>query len=329
MGAPMRSGFAALVVASFAVACSPGPAGPSPSATAPGFAVPAGAVPWANLPSGPVAPPTAYPSPPRPADARPCRAVDLVASQGFDGHATQTHLTTISLRNVSRSACLLSGYPRIAVSAPGQRTILGSPTSPWIDGSAMNQAPGASSVVDLVTSSDCPATGSSVSGSPYRNVVITTPGGGVVSIRLRDGIYPRPCSGGADAFLGVTPFEVPYPTPTYPPDPLTLLTAKVLAPTTAHANDVVTYVVRLTNTGEATEPLTPCPTYIQHGPPGVKEFYLLNCALAAPIPGHGFEDFIMRVHLPVSDHGPVPLCWELDDASQGAACSLVSVASDG
>jgi hypothetical protein len=295
------------------------------AAPTPGLAIPAGAVPWADLPSAPPPPPTAYPQSPRPANARPCRAPDLEVTDADMGASPQTPITRIGFRNVSSSPCLLSGFPRVTLTQAGQPSVAGAPTTvSYGQDSAANQPPGTSSYILLITQDSCSAQGAHPSpGSVYHGLSLRLPDGDAVSLRLNAGLIPGTCG------VGVTAFSVPASPPVYPPDPLAGLATYVLTPARATAGTVVTYLVRLTNPGATTVPLEPCPTFMQYGPPGLKDFSLVNCALAHPIPAHDSEDFVMRMLLPVASVGMTPVCWDLvDESLPGPSnCAPIDVSS--
>lgn len=317
----MKSVIAALAAAGLLAACSPPPPAVSPT-TKPDklgvtMPIPSDAVLWADLPSQQVAPPTALPATPPAANARPCRTSDLQAVAQGNGGATGNVFTRVIFFNRSANTCLLEGHPTVAIMEPGQPTVFAAPNNTWQVGSPANQPPGAWSSVVVVTTLAC--SGGTTAGSLYHELTVTLPRGGVMSLRLPQGISPRPCG------ALVTGFAVNGNPPVYPPDPLAGLAPSITVPATGRAGEELTYVVRIGNSSAGQSSLRPCPTYVQYGPVGVKQFLSLNCAKAEPIAPGGSEAFVMQMHLPAFAAGNTSICWAFADAAATSACAMINV----
>ena len=219
----------------------------------------------------------------------------------------------VRFRNVSGSACLLAGYPRVTATAPGKPDVTASNGSFFQFGKAANLSPGNGvSLLGLETDSECAAhPGGLGDGDAYNSVDIALPGGGsVVLTNLGNGfarLLDLSCG------LHLTTFEDPdYPQPQVI-NPLAGLRPTLVLPRTARAGDTLMYEVDLRNTTTHAIGLEPCPGYLEDA--GDKLIFLthaLNCAPVGSISAGGTVRFAMQLPLPSAlPMGAVQIRWAL------------------
>lgn len=306
-----------------------GSASRAPSASPSGLAavaIPAGAVPWADLPfqpylSTPFATPGAVP-------ATLCRLQDLSEQPPGMAAGFGNEAVVFDFVNHSSHTCLAGGSPHVAVSLPGDHTVVATP------GGVFDQhlppadlRPSAHAEFAVGFAFSC-LTGP---GPPlYDHITVTLPGGGTFAQSLSGipGVNGLPTTG-IEVGCGVTVTElyVPPVQPTYPTDPLVGLTASVQMPPSVRVGQTVAYVVTLSNSTSTALVLNPCRGYYQllDSTKTESSFYQLNCDAAHPIPAYGRESFVMRMQSYPAEPGSHSLCWTLDTgaASGPQACKSI------
>lgn len=298
-------------------------AGAPPPAT--GSAVTAtGAVPWLDAPTVP-GPAPDPPSPlPRPADARPCGARDVHATSDGRNGAGGHEVMYLRFRNVSRSTCVLKGYPRVSATEAGLRTVIGTDGSFFPSGQTANIAPGQRADLGVETDTYCAARpGGGPPGALYHRLHIALPGGGHVAVDEPRGFDPT-CG------LHITAFSVPQAPQ---PEPRSVLSPSLETPATVFAGATLVYVVDLINPTDQPIALNPCPAYVQaiaNLPTPVKEVDALNCGPVGAIGAHRTKRFQMRLTIPPSTpEGPITLHWDLIGVEPAAASATIGVVTTG
>lgn len=168
----------------------------------------------------------------------------------------------------------------------------------------------------------------------------------------------RPFTGGTACDFATTkgnasvwPFG-PAPTPVPSPSPPSLR-ARIEAPLSVRAGDALVYRVILTNVGDDSVLLDPCPSYLEWlggrpiatttPPPNfpsskpwvgrttyagaVKESYSLNCAAVKAIDAGASVTFEMRLAVPMDALGQETLRWSLAGPLQDVASAPLSIES--
>lgn len=296
----------AVVVVAVSLAGSGGPS--SRLTTAPSVDL-TGTIPWIGTPAPDYQAPTASPTPAPATDARPCSAADVTASFA-DGNGAGGHLEHyVRFRNVSRSTCVLKGYPQVTATEPGQPDVTGTDGSFFPTGGAANMPPGQDTLLGVETDTYCSANPGGGPGRPrYHHLDIALPGGGTVSLDQASGGFDVTCG------LHLTRFFVPQPTQPDPHDPLSDLQVSLELPPAVRAGATLTYVADLTNPTDQAISLERCPGYLEAtaGPPPVKEVYALNCAPVSAIAPHATVRFEMRLHVPAqAPTGTFTFHWSL------------------
>jgi hypothetical protein len=288
-----------VVLALVGAGCASPSASPAPAASPSASVDLSNAIAWIDAPTDPPTPPTPSPPPPRPADARPCSADDVTArfdpGNGAGGH----EIIDVQFRNISDSTCVLTGYPQVTATEPGQPDIAGTDGSFFPTDGPANMAPGGYTLLGLETDTNCAARPGGGSGRPlYHHVDIVLPGGDTISLDHPDG-FDITCG------LHLTQFSVPRPEQPEPRTPVDGLTATLETPPTVEPGGVLIYVVDLTNPTDQPIALSPCPAYIQWtpSPTPVKDIEALNCAPVRAIAGHGTVRF--QMHMPIPADTPV------------------------
>ena len=282
-----------------------------------------GVVPWVNRPGRIIWP---RPLPRRfvPATARPCTAAGLrvfpAGGNGAGGHSE----FTVGLRDISRTACLLKGYPHVVATEPGRRPVTAA------DGGFMvgrerpgNMPPGGVTWLNLETSNDCPAHNPASGRYPtriYHTVIVTIPGGGQVAIR-------RPLDVLCGLFTGR--FGVTGPPQRYIQPPWTRVRVALELPASVTAGTVLRYIVNLTNPAGQPMRLSPCPGYSQGVGVAGKTVLELNCS-AVPgqqLPARRTVRFAMRIPVPGdTPTGPTWVGWSIAGSVTAYAHGTVRVA---
>jgi hypothetical protein len=258
------------------------------------------------------APDTWSPKPRKPKpptmDAPRCLAGQLRAEEPVDNSGGGIRFTSIRLRNISSSPCLLIGTPpRVAAQAPGRPDIVATRgLSLGSSGVGGDLKPGKLGYLTIQTARDCSST------ATYSSLSVTLPSGTSMSI---------PMTVDAGCGLKTGGLGVDEPPPTTPVDPRSYLRATIEAPDTATAGQVLSFVVSLTNPTDSAVSLSHCPGYVATLGPS-KEVLSLNCAGVRSIdPGQSIRYEMRLVVRADEPPGPQSLTWVLLLADQP---SLVS-----
>lgn len=290
-------------------------------------------VPWSALKPAPAAAPTPLPVPAGTAD---CTSADLTARfTGAEGLTDGQLIGGFVFSDRSSAPCQVRGKPTIQLRAadgepitvrPGPDLLGNPPSSPvlLLPGRATNSSgpavPGQASLVLTWPTLD-PATGSTTcfpTPAVATSVTFTVPGpGGQVTVTapLTGTRHPAPVAP-CDGILGVSPFQAITANPTPP-----LLSARIQAPATVVAGQVLRYQVVLTNHSKAAVDFSRiCAAYTESLAGGagagenlkVVEQYQLNCAAAGKLqPGHSII-FAMELATPgTASHVLAYLDWGL------------------
>lgn len=281
-------------------------------------------VPWIDAPPPPYRAPATSTPPGLLANARPCRAADVSAKpekgSGAGGHS----VTYVRFRNVSRSPCLLAGYPAVTATEPHRTEVAGTDGSFFDIGRPANLSLGGSNtLLGLESDAYCAARpGGGGGGADYRSFVITMPGGGAVSITVPDPGLDLTCG------LHLTHFfdpDYPQPVPVYPLD---VLTVRLVLPATGRAGHTLRYEVDLHNPSGQPVDLEPCPGYVEAlgSAASVKKAYALNCTPVASLAPGDTARFAMELPVPAgTSAGPVAVEWGMN-SSQANARGTVLIA---
>lgn len=204
----------------------------------------------------------------------------------------------IEFANSSDAACVLLGHPDLAGIAadgtitglnPGHGSILGD--APW---PAANISPGQTAALNISSSDACDAIQRG-ERRVYPTLRITLPSGDAVDV----------ASNGFDTVCGVSVSQFGVPAYAQPPDepPPSPLTAQLDAPASARPGEDLDYTITLTNTGDTTYSLSPCPAYEEyvvaaHDDGSIHPNYYLNCDTVSAIPPGAAVTYEMRLQLP-------------------------------
>jgi uncharacterized protein DUF4232 len=275
---------------------------------------PTPAVPWSSA------------TPPQVAEREPvsrlCRASDLKAPQQVQFAARLTGgFALVPLRNVSPTACRLTGRPRVVfvkkggpeqVQKPAPTTSTNFPDTTYPASSLLALQPGQAADVTIYWDNWCDLV---VKGKPHvppSAVRITLPGGRG-SIDADYNAVPPCLDPKSPSTIGVSVFQ---PSLIHSARPWTaaLLRATIPGRPSGRRGGSLRYRVVLTNLSHTTVRFDRCPAYAQQLVPGGRvEAYTLNCRGAHPIaPGKSLA-FAMQVRVPKSSPlGGNGLFWELD-----------------
>jgi hypothetical protein len=286
-------------------------------------ATPSYDVQWVDKPAPPPwSPPAKQPKTPS-MNAPRCLSDQLQVS-GFDGNgATGMTFTTIRLRNVSASPCLLIGTPtRVAAQSPGQPDVVATRGLHLGDsGVGGDLQPGKAGYLTVETDRDCKARYSDPSTTyptkEYSSLFVTLPSGTSFVVQKKFDVLCGLRTGG----LGVD-----QPAPKQPFDARTNLAVAIDVTSHAVPGQTFAYVVVLTNTSSSPVSLKHCPGYTEWINQGeaqeAKASYGLNCSTAPEIePGQQLR-YQMLVDLPDDlDLGSADINWVLQfpGAREGAA----------
>lgn len=306
----MRSRLAAAgVVAVLAAAGCGSTVAPPAQAGAPPSVSPVserGAVPWVDLPGRPFEP-SPLPAHRLPANARPCTASQVRVSpdggNGGGGHSYQT----FAFRNVSKTACILRGYPPVVASEPGKADVTAADSGFFVGRERSgNMPPGGVTTLNIETERDCPARYANPGKFPaliYHTVTIGIPGGGQVALHQAFDVL---CG------LHTGQFAVAQPPQRYTHSPITGARAALELPSGVAAGATLDYVADLTNPTGTGMVLSPCPGYQQGLGSAGKETLSLNCRARHRIPARQTVRFAMRLHVPAgTPTGPIIVYWRV------------------
>ncbi len=265
-----------------------------------------GAVPWVDLP-GRFFMPSPLPAHWRPANARPCTAAQVRVSpngrNGAGGHLFEYY----AFRNVSRTTCILRGYPHVVATEPGKPGMTATHSRWFADEERSgNMRPGGVTGLSIETDFNCPARYAHPNEHPtliYHTVTINIPGGGQVVINQAFDVL---CG------LSTGRFAVPQPPQRYPHSPVTGARAALELPSGVIAGTTLDYVAAVTNPTGTDMVLTPCPGYLQGLGLAGKPVLALNCRAQRRIPAHQTVRFAMRLRVPAgTPTGPATVYWQI------------------
>ena|ERR1035437_4822642 len=304
-----------------AAATSFGPTTPAPSTALE-------IVQWVDRP----APEFVEPTPrPYPTDARACRPADLAMHVGEPGAGLGNTNLPVEFVNTSSSTCLLNGYPTISgVRSNGSLTPLPAHQGSYFGdpGPVANIGPREVAALNISSADACPAAQSGEHAS-YPTLRISLPGGGSVDVPV--GGFDTVCGVWVSQF-GVPADEVPVPAP-----PLSPLTARISASTTATPGQNLEYTVTLTNPTSTDYRLDPCPAYTEFVGTGtltiwvatVRDYYL-NCDGTPTIPAGRSVTFAMRLQLPADQpDGMAKFGWDIQGGGGPSANAPLEIQNSG
>jgi len=228
----------------------------------------------------------------------------------------------ISIRNVSRAACELKGYPIVyGVAANGAVTRLRTPHGSYFGdpGPEGPIGPGKTVAVNFSGGDTCDK------HLVYPTFRLLLPSGDRVDVQNH----------GFDAGCGVdvSRFGVPGLSP--PPEQSSLLETRVDAPHSAAIGSTLSYTVTITNGGDVGYELSPCPTYeeyvyVSDGPTAksTRRDEYLNCDTVTEIPAGGSVTYAMVIDVP-AEAGTGKLGWILNVPGRPAAGAAIDVLGAG
>jgi hypothetical protein len=290
-----------------------------------------GAVPWTDRPAPAYAAPAGSAAPAAHARYAACTASDLAGSVSTTfGLGAGQYTRFLVLKNVSRSACTLSGGPSAiaGMRQSGSRTVLAGQAAAMPDPNLIGPAnlrPGQHAQLAITTEVMCQNGAAACARSSYAQVIIGVRGG---QVRFA---FPshQPFTLVKGGSLTVSTFGVPGPAAAPVTSPLDALKVSMTAPRTVPADTVENFQVTLHNPTTHAVALAPCPSYAEFVTPlgrkvGIQvRRYFLNCGAAPSIPAGGSVTFAMR--LPVPDvTGLAKYGWLLQGTSLEAG-GIVSV----
>jgi hypothetical protein len=300
----------AVTAALAAVSCGtvPVPSGHREQAPPAGRAGQRGVIPWVSQP-GRIIWPRPLPRHFVPATALPCTAAGLrVFPAGGNGATGHTEFT-LGLRDISRTACLLKGYPHVVATQPGRRDVVAADGGYMVGRErAGDMPPGGVTWLNLETDRDCPARYANPGRYPtlvYHAVTVSIRGCGLVIIH-------QPFDVLCGLFTGQ--FAVTGPPQRSAQPPWAGVRAGLELPAPVAAGSVLRYVADLTSPAGKPMRLSPCPGYF--GGIGVagKTVLELNCA-AVPgrqLPAHQTVRFAMQLPVPAgTPTGPARVGWSI------------------
>lgn len=321
MMSPVRASVALLAALAVVAAGCGGGGSKQPS----GSAARTQLVPWTSEQVPALATRDASPAPP-------CRASQLrPRGKGFVFQAAVAGATgTVGLRNVGKSACRLTGRPRVrfvgAPRQPRQQQLPLPPQQPpfpqllrpasWI----LSLAPGRSAALGIQWRNWCvPNARAAKKPLVAPKAVRVALGGGRGSLDVPYNAVTTCEHPGEPSTIHVQPFQPPT-LPSGKPWTTQVLSAKALTlagepgPLRARRGQLFRYSIALRNDGRETVRFDTCPFAVELlAPAGKAEAHALNCTAAHPLAPHGSLRFEMRIHIPPNAPlGPNGLFWELD-----------------
>jgi hypothetical protein len=240
-------------------------------------------------------------------DAPPCKSSALQVEPALGLQWMQNDGVAIRLRNVGTSVCLLRGTPVVVATSPGHPSVVATNLRlAESEGEIADTPVGGIVSVDVSAPIMCPADpGGSEQGLPvYHGLVLRLPGG---TERTVSGLnLSLPCG------LGVTPFSMPKPSPTYAPYFLASLRPEIVLPSTVKAGGTLVYHVTLRNPLSRPVSLSPCPAYIEHSSSDIKLEYQFNCSSVHAIAAHASVVYQMKMAVPDSTPtGTMTVYWSV------------------
>jgi len=277
-----------------------------------------GVVPWVDRPG---VNPTPPPSPPAPAPAYAACTADQIRVKDTRGGAAAGNIgLDVTLVNASSSPCSLSGYPSsfIGVRSSGAHETIKVGHGTMMDDNEWpaNLEHGGTADFTIGTSDACDALNRPTPQSdPFAGAIVGLPGGGTFTVKAG---FDAGCGVGVGAF-GIPAEEALDPS-SYPG-----LSVALHAPASAAAGTTLHFTVTLTNNGNSTLRLDPCPAYDEalirtSYQPLV---YLLNCDTVHEIAPGASVTYAMQIPVP-DEKGGVKFSWSIPaQASAGAAKLLI------
>jgi Domain of unknown function (DUF4232) len=255
--------------------------------------------------------------------SRPCRASDLEPPGQVQFEARlEGGFAVIPLRNVSKTACRLTGRPRVVFAKQGgpeqeQKRIPTTPTNfpvtTYPESSLLALKPGQAGDVSVTWVNWCDLI---VQGKPHvppSALRVTLPGGRG-SLDMDYNAVPPCLDPKAPSTIGVSDFQ-PSVIPTERSWTKAVLQASVPnQPVHARRGGLLRYRVVLRNLSRSTVRLDHCPPYAQQlVPSGHVETYMLNCRGVEPLRPGTSVAFAMRLRVPKSSPlGANGLFWDFD-----------------
>lgn len=268
--------------------------------------------------------------------SRRCRAVDLgLPDQVKFGPRLQGGITVVTLRNIGRHTCRLTGRPHVRFvhrvpPAQVQRAIPPTATSypevTYPASSLLALRPGEFGAFTVTWDNWCDPRIPGRKRVPPTAIRVTLPDGGG-SLDADYNAVPPCLDPSQPSTIGVSVFQ---PTPVRAAHPWTnaFLRASIAdQPLQARRGGVLHFRVVLENRSQTAASFGHCPAYVQQiAPAGRLEVYSLNCRAARPIPPGGSRAFAMRIAVPrTSPLGHNGLFWTLDPFGQGGPAVNVRV----
>jgi hypothetical protein len=229
-----------------------------------------------------------------------------VSAEGENG-ATGHLFAYFAFRNVSRTTCILRGYPAVVGSQPGKPDVTAAHSGWFVkDERSANMRPGGVTTLSIETDRDCPARYATPGKYPtlvYHTVTVSIPGGGEAVIH-----HPF------DVLCGLSTgkFAVAQPPQRYTRSPVAGARVALQLPTGVVAGTTLDYVAVLTNPAGTGMLLRPCPGYQQGLGVAGKTILSLNCRAQPRLPAHQTARFAMRLYVPASTPaGPATVYWQI------------------
>ncbi len=301
------------------------PATAETSAPTSPLASPPAVVPWTDA----TAPPEPARPTPRPVQAgtRTCGPGDLAATAEWQG-ATGSMAGGIQVTNVSSTACVLEGPPKLVVIEAGKRTMVTAYVPGAGPGPAGTEPPGPGLLEPgdrgswwLFWSNWCGAdllpTAVRVSLPGGNGTLVAVPG----ASRVGPGIGGTPRCDAPDSPSSLTAMAFEYRPPEPPLIESQPASVTISAPATATIGQDVRFTVALTNLGDQPAILEPCPTYSEdlivgglRLKPTADREYALNCSAIEDAFAPG-ATIVMEMRYPIPRYvgpGSAELLWSMD-----------------
>jgi hypothetical protein len=281
---------------------------------------------WIDKPAPkPWSPKPIQPKPPT-MDAPRCTATQLRVGTPTNNGATGMYFTTIPLRNISTTPCLLVGTPvRVAAQSPGQPDVVATRGLHLGSGGVGGDLqPGRRGYLTIETDRDCPARYATPNVYPhniYNSLSVTLPSATTLSLPLKLDVECGLYTGG----LGIR-----VPPPTTPPDPRATLQPSITSPKHAKPGATFTYVVTLSNPTDSAISLGHCPGYVEWMGSGdlelAKESLALDCATVRSIaPGQSVRYQMRMAIAGDATPGVLELTWSLEAGLAPEASTTVVI----
>jgi len=280
---------------------------------------------WVDRPAPPYAVPRPNPLPYATA-APACRVDQIHATGARVGFATGNVDERLTFTNISRSSCLLTGYPAITALAPSGHRLhvhaIPAPSGTFFGTLAPAAVtPGHHVYVDLATQDvTCRL------GRPfvYHDLTFRLPDGRRL---ITDTRLTRFCGGWRASRFGL-PRRT---TADLPPKPSSIDSLRVIVslPSTAPAGATLRYLVTLANPTRTAVRLDPCPSYTEAVAASIHRYlhraFLLNCDAVRRIgPGRRVR-YEMRMRLPTMEAGPAKFSWHLNVPSEPGSSATLAI----